>query len=371
MKIRPFPICLFLVLLFIPSVALGFQDEEARRSANRSEPTSEKPKAEAPKAKQRRAPVPAKEVRRPAAAGVSVHVKPQPPRVKTVPLANLTIQFNPEGSTVLVDENEIESRSQPGVVRLMGIEAARQHLIRVRYRDYAEQQQTLNLSPGENKLLQVWLSPLPGRLSVDAHSPEVEISITKRKNETSDALSANSYINIGTYYGHVDGLTLVPGQYQIDMKRQGYKPLLREVTIGPNQTVDVAEVLEPERRRPPRTGNVMQLTVAQDSGRDKQYIVSLAGTSGDDLTQSGSLVVSHNAGQQYDSASVLGMLPGVPSRVDCVALENVRNCSFVETPSAANQWGRVVVRVRFKNPKKSARYSINWTVVGRLDSGGN
>ena len=61
--------------------------------------------------------------------------------------------------------------------------------------------------------------------------------------------------------------------------------------------------------------------------------------------------------------SVTGVLPAVPCRVDIVARENVGEYSFKEPPGTFNQWRRVLVRVRPKDPKRVIRFAIYWQVL--------
>ena len=68
------------------------------------------------------------------------------------------------------------------------------------------------------------------------------------------------------------------------------------------------------------------------------------------------------------SGRATGYLPGVPCRVDLIVKENIADYSFKETPGAPNQWERMQIRIRPKNPRKVVSFSVAWIVLQRTST---
>jgi len=96
----------------------------------------------------------------------------------------------------------------------------------------------------------------------------------------------------------------------------------------------------------------------------KYLIITLAGRSGSPPGPLGSIEVSLDvSGGSALVKSLTGFLPGVPCRVDLVGLTNLAEGSFADTPGVDNKWGKVIVRLRVKDPKRVVRFVIGWKVL--------
>lgn len=105
-------------------------------------------------------------------------------------------------------------------------------------------------------------------------------------------------------------------------------------------------------------------TIQEASTEGKYTLVRLEGQPSDIAGAWGFIeVVFSTVGVVPTIRSVTGILPAVPCRVDIVARENVAEYSFKEPPGTFNQWRRVLVRVRPKDPKRVIRFAIYWQVL--------
>jgi hypothetical protein len=171
----------------------------------------------------------------------------------------------------------------------------------------------------------------------------------------------------GAYSGLAQHVELPPGRYQVFISKEGYKTMVRDVTIEPAGNVSLEPSLIPlpkpaatvRRTEPPfQRDYAMQ---AQASFEGKFVVVVLAGRSSDAVNALGAVDITLRVGGgQAQVINISGMLTGYPCQVDFVRLENVAEYSFVEPPGAANQWARAVVRLRPKDSKRPVHFLINW-----------
>lgn len=211
----------------------------------------------------------------------------------------------------------------------------------------------MNLEPKQHEPVNITLEPLPGSLSVKPSVAGAEIILTN--------LETNSVI--GSYMDQVPGVTVAPGRYQVSISKNGYRTVMREVTINPADSIYLELPLEVQKSpRPQIQGD--ERTVIESQADGKYLIVSLTGKSGDDTNEVGTidLTVSTNS---FGGGSVTGMLPGFPCEIKFVPIENVAEYSWKESPSPSNQWGRVVVRVRPKGSKRPIHFTITWRRTGQ------
>lgn len=79
---------------------------------------------------------------------------------------------------------------------------------------------------------------------------------------------------------------------------------------------------------------------------------------------SGSVAVYLNAPDiGAGPGNLVGGLPGRPCRVTFEPVENVAEVSLKEPPGVGNGWGVLVARVRPKNPRRSVRFMVNWSIL--------
>lgn len=104
------------------------------------------------------------------------------------------------------------------------------------------------------------------------------------------------------------------------------------------------------------------LAGAEFEGDD--LLVTLQGNPAESPGQAGSLEVTLSLNKNaVEVRSLTGMLPGAPCRIDLMGFENVSRKSFKETPDSANDWSRVIVRLRPKDSKRNVRFVIGWQLL--------
>jgi hypothetical protein len=220
------------------------------------------------------------------------------------------------------------------------------YILLVRKEGYREELRNVILYPGQNAIIELSLNSLLGKLSIIADVPEAEINI----------------VGVGSYTGNVSELELKPGAYEVAVTKSGYQRAERRVIIDPEQLTLVDVKLEPIKKPARPAVTAMSLSTSNDG---KYTLVTLTGSSGMATGQSGSIEVTFDEqGILSGSRNATGLLTGYPCRIDFVPLENVDQYSFKEAPGIANQWERIVVRVRPKKTNRPVRFLINWQVIG-------
>jgi TonB family protein len=276
--------------------------------------------------------------------------KPEP--VTPVALATLTISANPPSAAISVNGNEIESRDANGALNLTGLKPGPYSLI-ISQQGYHEERRTISLAPGQVEAISIVLNLLPGKLNVSPSITGTQITVRK----------AGAGSDIGSYAERVSDLEVEPGVYQIIVSKNGYKPATREITVEPAKSAYLEPLLEAAPVEKPRIRSDGAMSM-QTSNDGKYLTVILTGKSGDSAGPVGSLDVTLNMGDRMSNMkSVTGMLTGFPCQVDFVRIENIAEYSFIEPPGLGNQWGRVVVRIRPKDSKRTIHFAINWKAL--------
>lgn len=267
-------------------------------------------------------------------------------------LADLTINANPPESSISLNGREYSERDQNGNLRFNGLKTG-EYTIIVRKETYRETVRKITLEPKENEFVSITLDPLPGVLRV---SPSVNgTKITVSSMETGNV--------IGDYAEAVNDLEVLPGRYRVLVSKDGYRPVEREVTVRPAESVYLEPPLEALPVSKPRIqgDSAMSIETLKDG---KHLIVSLTGKSGDPAATLGAVNVMLTAnGNFFNVGNVTGLLPGFPCQVDFVRIENVAEYSFKEAPGTGNRWSRVVVRVRPKDSKRPVHFSVIWKAL--------
>ena len=124
------------------------------------------------------------------------------------------------------------------------------------------------------------------------------------------------------------------------------------VATGSRSLIVTGAIMPPARPGP------VSVSVQQDG---KDILVTLSNSPGRADSQSGSVQVE--VGEFGSVRRASGFLPGVACRVSFGGKDNVDEISFLETPSPANRFSRVRVRVRPDKSRKPVRFTINWRVL--------
>ncbi|HMG74256.1 MAG TPA: PEGA domain-containing protein [Pyrinomonadaceae bacterium] len=185
-------------------------------------------------------------------------------------------------------------------------------------------------------------------------------------------LNAETNTLLRTYSGQARNLELPPGQYQIRVSKEGYKEIAREISLKAGSTTLLDPSIEElpkapapsvrNKNEPPFRPDTKPQVQASISGK---FIVVVINGRSADTSAVGAIDIKLTSGDDA-SAYVSGMLPGFSCQVDLIRFENVAEYSFVEPPGVANQWARVVVRVRPKSSNRPVHFAINWKTLGSV-----
>lgn len=282
------------------------------------------------------------------------------PKPKPKPRASLLVNVTPSDSTIILND-EIQ-RFENGTLERSGLVPGTYRLF-VQRDGYEPQTLQISLDPDTNTPFNVVLKHITGVLNIEPSVTGCQI----------DVLNAETNAQIGTYSGQARNLELRPGRYQILVSKEGYKTVARDVSVKAASTTLLEPSLEQLPKAPPRnTRNTDEPrfrpdteTQVQTSVVGKFIVVVINGRSGDTSNTVGAIDIKLTAGDGR-SAYVSGMLTGYPCQVDLIRLQNVAEYSFVEPPGVANQWARIVVRVRPKSSKRAVHFAINWKNLGSV-----
>jgi hypothetical protein len=234
----------------------------------------------------------------------------------------------------------------PGIYRLV-----------VQREGYESQTLQISLVPDTNTPFNINLRLITGVLNIEPSVSGSQISV----------LDAETNALLGTYSGQARNLELPPGRYQILVSKEGYRAVVRDVSVKAASTTLLEPLLE-QLPKPPATNarrtetphfRPDAVTQVQTSVNGKFTVVVINGRSGDTANTVGTIDIRLTTGDSVISY-VSGMLTGYPCQVDLARLENVAEYSFVEPPGVANQWARIVVRIRPKSSKRPIHFAINW-----------
>jgi hypothetical protein len=320
------------ILLALTAPGRALQTPGGRESSRANEPNQPPPKPKKPG--------------RPAAEGKDRKLKPS--------TATLSISVTPGDSTINLQG--VEYRAENGVFIRNGLSPGKYRIV-IHKDKYQNEAYEISLGPGDQRPLNVSLKLLNGNLTVAPLLADTEINITELTTGKS----------VGIYSGRAHHVELRPGRYQVFISKEGFKTMVREVSIEPLGNVSLEPSLAPlpkpaaavRRAEPPfQRDYEMQ---ARTNFEGKFIVVVLTGRSSDTVNELGAIDITLRVGGgQAQVTNISGMLTGYPCRVDFVRLENVAEYSFVEPPGAANQWARAVVRLRPKDSKRAVHFLINW-----------
>jgi hypothetical protein len=286
--------------------------------------------------------------RRATANNSAKSIKREPPRElrpRTVAPATLNVSVNPPDSTILLDGEDLRSKGNRDAQGAINLKPGT-YTILARKEGYREEQRDVALYPGQSAMIELNLIPLLGKLSVIADVPEAEINIG----------------DVGSYTGRVSQLELKPGIYEVNVTKPGYQKAVYRALIEPEHLTLVEAKLEPIKKPARPTVTTMSLSTSYEG---KYTLVTLSGSSGIAMSQSGSIAVTLDGQEAFGgSKNAMGVLTGYPCRIDFVPLENVDEYSFKEAPGLANQWSRIVLRIRPKKTNRPVRFLINWQAIG-------
>jgi hypothetical protein len=273
---------------------------------------------------------------------------------KPKPKASLLVNVTPADSTIILNE-EIQ-HAENGTVERTGLAPGIYRLV-VQREGYESQALQISLAPNINAPFNIVLRLITGILNVEPSVTGCQIRV----------VDAETNALVGSYSGQAHNLELPPGRYQILVSKEGYRAVTRDVSVKAASTTLLEPSLEQLPKAPAHSArNTSESrfrpdaeTQVQTSVVGKFIVVALNGRSGDTANTVGTIDIKLTTGDSV-SAYVSGMLTGYPCQVDLIRLENVAEYSFVEPPGVANQWARIVVRIRPKSSKRPMHFAINW-----------
>ncbi|MBC8028515.1 MAG: PEGA domain-containing protein [Pyrinomonadaceae bacterium] len=297
----------------------------------------------------------------PPRGGGSGHGGNRTPKPK--PKASLLVNVTPTDSTIVLNE-EIQ-RAENGTLERSNLAPGIYRMV-VQREGYEPQTLQISLVPDTNTPFNVVLRLITGVLNIEPTVTGCQINV----------LDAETNALVGTYSGQVRNLELPPGRYQILVSKEGYRAVVRDVSVKAASTTLLEPSLEQLPRAPsPNARNTRNTgeprfrpdaeTQVRTSVTGKFIVVVINGRSGDTSNTLGTIDIKLTTGDGV-SAYASGMLTGYPCQVDLVRLENVAEYSFVEPPGVGNQWSRIVVRIRPKSSKRPVHFAINWRNLGSV-----
>ena len=287
-----------------------------------------------------------------------------------VPVKRATLTMTlPEGSRVWINQIEVEVRDSDRpinvggqritttysvdqrVLTIFGLKTGACEII-VRKTDHREFMQTLDLVPDRSNPIMIHLTPNPGTLTVKPSVADAQVEVLNAENEMS----------LGRYRDHLDRFEIVPGNYRVDISKEGYITATRQIRIRPGESVylELALELQPKPKPTPPKRLVVPESPTRFSvqASGKEEIFSIRGSSGNTSITLGTISVRH--GGPLMTHSIEGALNGLPCQVDFVRLENVAEAAVIQPPGPLNQWSVVVIRLRRKDQKRAVSFAINW-----------
>jgi hypothetical protein len=149
-------------------------------------------------------------------------VREQPP-----PLAHISIRTSRPDSTVFLNGERLGRTDASGLLRLPARKAG-QYRLTVLKDGYHRHERVLNLTPGENGLLDVSLTAMPGRLRVNPKPDAADIHIG----------------GVGSYNGSAEA-ELQAGDYLVRITKLGYEAVEQTVRLRPGQSLNLTLTLMP------------------------------------------------------------------------------------------------------------------------------
>lgn len=273
---------------------------------------------------------------------------------KPKPKASLLVNVTPSDSTIILND-EIQ-RGKNGTLDRTGLAPGIYRLV-VQREGYESQALQISLTPDTNTPFEIVLKLITGVLNIEPSVSDCQIRV----------LDAETNALVGTYSGRARNLELPPGHYQIRVSKEGYRAIVRDVSVKPASTTLLEPSLEQLPKPPAPKARKKEephfrpdaVTQVQASVNGKFIVVVINGRSGDTANTVGTIDIRLTTGDSVITY-VSGMLTGYPCQVDLARLENVAEYSFVEPPGVANQWARIVVRIRPKSSKRPIHFAINW-----------
>lgn len=150
-----------------------------------------------------------------------------PPAPASANRAALTLRSNPANTQVLVNGKPSGSTDASGFLSLPELTPGT-YLITVQHEYYEPQERRVTLAAGRSEILEVTLAPRPSQVSIEVNVPGAKIEIPR----------------VGNYTNQVEGLQLRPGQYQVNVSKDGYRTQTTSFEVRPGQMEKVQVTLE-------------------------------------------------------------------------------------------------------------------------------
>jgi hypothetical protein len=129
---------------------------------------------------------------------------------------------------VTIDGNPAGTTNAAGLLTVDPV-APGKRVVLVSKKQYQEERREVTFVAGTDRALEVTLSPLPARLTVNVNLPDAEIRVGDTPART----------------GRVDDLEIAPGRYTVSVTKLGYRPYTGTVNLGPGQSARIDAAIEP------------------------------------------------------------------------------------------------------------------------------
>ena len=140
------------------------------------------------------------------------------------PTAEMTIKTNLAGCAVTVGGVARGNTSQDGMLKIAKLKTG-SHTLIITKAGYQKYQSEIELSAGQDQVVEIALTPLPVELNVSVKVPGAKIEIADQVFDGSAQMS------------------LTPGIYEVKVTKPGYRTVTREVELRPAarpETISVA-----------------------------------------------------------------------------------------------------------------------------------
>jgi protein TonB len=250
------------------------------------------------------------------------------------------IDVSPADAVLLMNGQQVDGAELKGV-------PPGGYVLTARRVGYSEESRSITLTAGNNLPITIRLAPLRGRLNITPNISGAEITVQHAEPNVDPAPQ--------TFQNNVADLNLPPGEYEIAIDRKGFRGIKRRITIQPAGSVYLEPQLSAwptENQSPAATATMTMRT--EPSG--KYFLIGLVGSS--QVPASAALLDVFLDAPGQTGSRVNGLLTGFPCEVTLTPIDNVTDYSIPEAPGPGNEWKKLAIKVRPKDPGKPLHFTI-------------
>jgi hypothetical protein len=138
------------------------------------------------------------------------------------------VRTTPGGCDVSIDGNDAGTTDSGGTLTFGPVSAGK-HVVTIRKDRYREERRDVTFASGADRSLEVTLTLLPAKLTVNANVPQAEIRIGKGE----------------VHSNRVEAMELAPGRYEVTVAKLGFKTYSGFVDLEAGRSVRVDAALAP------------------------------------------------------------------------------------------------------------------------------